>query len=177
MIRRIVIVIAALSVLYIGLGFAFEREIFFPGDDGSYEGEEEAAIKDTVVLYNKILSDIYASGGVPARLNDFPASKQLRHELFRDIGFLRGMDLIMVYDMADIVFMEIKMPSPTVAEAITFEEWNYLYQRSPSREVARSIRGLGQGFKYLLVKQGKGWIIVDYIPLDVEYEREDEFYY
>lgn len=167
-----------LSLIYLGIGYIFEQEIFLTRSKWKIQPEKEkGVIMEAVISYNKIYSDLYASDGVPLRLDDFPASKQLRHELFRNLGFLRDKNLILVYDMADLVFVEVKRPSPMTAEVTTYEEWNYIYQKSPSRQIAQSIKGMGQGFKYLLVKRKEGWFVVDYAPADVEIEKEDKFYY
>jgi len=100
----------------------------------------------------------------------------LRHELYRDLDFLRSHKLLLVYDMAELTFMEIKRPSPLTAEVTTFEEWNYIYQRSPSREIAESIKGMGQGFKYYMQRQRGRWVVVDSVPIKVRPpEKKDEF--
>ncbi len=177
---RFIISILILSILYIGIGLIFEPKVFSHHTKWLLEGakEEEGAIKEVIILYNRIFTDLYASDGQTLRLNDFPASKRLRHELYRDLDFLRARRLLLVYDMADLIFMEIKRPSPLTAEVITFEEWNYIYQKPPSREPAQSIKGMGQGFKYYMQKQRGQWVVVDCIPVNINPpERKDEFKY
>lgn len=180
MIKRFVISIVILSILYIGIGLVFEPKVFsfhtkwLLGD----VKKEEGAIKGTIILYNQIFTDLYDSDGQTLRLNDFPAAKRLRHELYRDLDFLRARRLLLVYDMADLTFMEIKRPSPFIAEVVTFEEWNYIYQKSPSREPAQSIKGMGQGFRYYMQKQKGKWVVMDYNPVKVKTpEKKDEFKY
>lgn len=178
MAKRFLISIILLSVIYIAIGFIFDKEVLSTRLNWMlYPHEEDSAIKEAVILYNKIFTDLYVSNGVYLRLDDFPASKQLRHELYRTLGFLRDRNLIQIYDMADLAFKEIKMPSPQTAEVIAYEEWNYLYRKIPSRELAQSIKGIGQGFKYNLIKQKDRWVVVDYTPLDIKHEKKDEFYY
>jgi uncharacterized protein YxeA len=180
MIKRIVASILILLIIYIGLGIIFEPKVFLQHTKWILEGQkkEEGTIKETIILYNKIFTDLYASNGQPLRLNDFPAVKRLRHELYRDLDFLRARGLLLVYDMADLTFIEIKRPFPLTAEVVTFEEWNYIYQKSPSRETAQSIKGMGQGFKYFIQKQKGQWVVVDCIPVNVKPpERKDEFKY
>lgn len=176
MAKRILLSFVILSVFLIGISAVFEKGLF----SSFYQSkkkikEEEKIIRNTLLLYNKILTDIYVSDGIPARLNDFPATKQIRHELFKHIGYLREKGLILIYDMANMHVKEIKISSPTTAEAIVFEEWNYIYQKNPSRELASSIKGLGQGFKYSLNKQDNRWIVVNYVPIEVEIDIKDEF--
>jgi hypothetical protein len=174
--RRFIVSFFVLSVFYAALLAVFEKDYLYPLYEWRFRpGGEGAAIKETMIVYNLIYTDLYASGGVPARLNDFPASKRLRHELFRDIGFLRNRGLILVYDMADNIFVDVKRPSPSTAEVTEFEEWNYIYQKKPSRIPAIDIKGMGQGFKYFLVREGEKWIVVDYMPVDVKVKKKDEF--
>lgn len=178
MIKRYLISFFCLWVLYFGIGFISEPKVFSEHTKWLLYGskKEEAAIKETIVQYNKIFTDLYVSDGQTLRLNDFPAVKTLRHELYRDLDFLRARRLLLVYDMADLNFMEIKRPSPLTAEVITFEEWNYIYQKSPSREPAQSIKGMGQGFKYYMEKQKGQWVVVDCSPVNVKQpEKKDEF--
>lgn len=176
MIKRFVVSITVLSLLFLGIGAVFEQKVFSTKWKAT-AGKENETIKKTVRLFNKIFVDLYVSGGVPIRLNDFPASKQLRHELFRDIGYLRNKGFVLIYDMADLVFLKIERPSPRTAEVTTYEEWNYLYRKYKTRELAQSIKGMAAGFKYFLVKRKGRWLVVNYLPADVEHEKEKEFYY
>jgi len=161
------------------LAFLFFSEpggvLFLEKKGGVVEAQEEIAVKKAITLYNRIFQDLYSSDGVPAMLNDFPASKQLRHEVFRHIGYLRERKLFMVIDMATQEFLGIKWPAPAKAEATVFEEWNYIYRDIGTRKITSSIKGMGQGYTYMLEKRPEGWIIVDYFPADVEMEASDEF--
>ena len=175
---RFLISILTFLIIYIGIGLAFESKVFSQHTKWLFGGakKEEAAIKEAVILYNQIFTDLYASDGQTMRLNDFPGSKRLRHELYRDLDFLRARRLLLVYDMASLTFVEIKMPAPFTVEVTAFEEWNYIYQKSPSREPAQSIKGMGQGFKYYMEKQKGQWVVVDCIPVKVKPpEKKDEF--
>lgn len=176
--KRFFISFVLFSLLYIVIGLMFERGIFFPHARwlwaGNRDGQE--AIKESVVLYNKIYSDLYASDGQMLRLDDFPAVKRLRHELYRDLDFLRERKRLLIYDMANLSFLEIKRPSSLTAEVVTYEEWNYLYQKSLSRELAESIKGTVQGFKHYMRKQEGRWIVVDSVPADIKPpEEKNEF--
>lgn len=180
MIKKIILPVLCLTLLYMTLGIIFNKDIFIDYTKWRFGKEQkvkqEAEVKGYIVLYNKILTDLYVSDGQTLRLNDFPGSKRLRHELYRDIDFMRSWGLFLVYDMADLVFTEIKMITPLTAEVTTFEEWNYIYQKSPSREPAQSIKGLGQGFKYFLEKKKGQWVVADYRPVDIARpDKKDEF--
>lgn len=178
MAKRLIISMIILSMLYIGIGLIFEPAIFLHQTKWLLGGKkkEEGAIKATINLYNQIFTDLYDSDGQTTRLNDFPGSKRLRHELYRDLDFLRARKLLLIYDMADLTFIEIKRPSPITAEVTAFEEWNYIYQKSPSREPAQMIKGMGQGFRYYMQKQKEQWAVVDCRPVNIKPpERKDEF--
>lgn len=176
--KKFLVPFVLFSFLYIIIGFIFEREILLPQTRWLWAGnrDEQEAIKDSIVLYNKIYSDLYASDGQMLRLDDFPGVKRLRHELYRDLDYLRERKRLLIYDMANLSFIEIKRPAPLTAEVVTYEEWNYLYQKSPSRDLAESIRGMVQGFKYYMEKQKGRWIVVDCVPVDVRPpEEKNEF--
>ncbi len=132
-------------------------------------------IRNAISFFNKIYTDILVSDGVPAMLNKMPASKQIRHELFRHIGYLREHGLILVMDMADMKLISINSPADNIVEAVTFEEWNYLYQELGTRKLARAIKGMGYGFRYTLINSPEGWKIVDFQPEDVEAEPDGSF--
>ncbi len=179
MIKRFLILIVIFSLIYIIAGFIFEAENFAQYAKWLLNSaEEEASMRQTVLLYNKILTDLYASDGQTLRLDDFPASVILKHELYRDLDFLRSRGLLIIYDMADLTFMKLKMRSPFLAEVEVYEEWNYIYQKNPSRKIVSSIKGFGQGFRYILKRQKTGWLVIEVIPVDIkEPEKRDEFYY
>jgi len=120
-------------------------------------------IEKTVKLYNKILSDFYASGGNPSLINHMPATKQIKHEVFRDLGYVKGVEKILVYDMASITTHRIRLTGPGRAEAQFYEEWNYLYQNLDRSPKTRPI-GFGRGFRYHLVKEQGRWLVQDWDP-------------
>ncbi len=155
--------------VFVLLGILFDRDLFrYPLIiSGKGAERERAAILGTIHNYNAILTDIYVSGGIPALLNEFPATKSMRHGLFRDIGFIRDSGRVLVNDMADILPVEITITSPSAAEAVVFEEWNYLYQRSADRMPVSPMKGLGQGFRYQLIRQGGAWMISAWDPVEV----------
>lgn len=172
--KKIFISTIILSLLYLSGLYLFKKSLILQ----VLSGTERKTLEDTVILYNKIFIDLYASDGQTLRLDDFPASVVLKHELYRDLDFLRARGLLLVYDMASISFVNIKKTSPFTAEMDVFEEWNYVYQKNPSREIVSPMKGMGQGFRYLLKKQKNRWIVVEILPLDMkEPEKEDIIYF
>lgn len=139
-----------------------------------YLEKEKKDILGTIELYNKILSDFYASDGNAFLLNKFPGSIRLRHQIFRNIGFLQNADRILVYDLVEILPVDIKIIPPDRAEAIVLERWNYIYQRR-NREIVSPLKGMGRGFKYYLLWVVDHWIVQEYEPVDVEEPEIKEF--
>lgn len=134
-------------------------------DPGLLRGGEELSLADSEAIravlgdYNRIYQDFFASGGIPARLNDFPATTELRHQVFRDIGFVRDAGLVLPQDLAEAVVREIRSAGPGAAEAIVYEEWNYVYQQSADRRPVSRPKGHGQGFRYVLRRSGDRWVV------------------
>ena len=126
------------------------------------EGDKQE-IEKTVKLYNKILSDFYASGGNPTLINQMPATKQIKHEVFRDLGYVKRIDKILVYDMASITPHRIRLTGPGRAEGLFYEEWNYMYQNLDRSPKTRPM-GFGKGFRYHLVKENGKWLVHDWDP-------------
>lgn len=120
-------------------------------------------IEVTINNYNKILADFYASGGNPALINQFPTTKQIKHEVFRDLGYIKSADRILVYDMASITPYRIRLTAPGRAEAQFYEEWNYMYQNFDRTTKTRPL-GFGKGFRYHLVYDNGSWLVQDWDP-------------
>ena len=61
---------------------------------------ERRELLGVVQRFNEIWSDFYASGGIPTMIDAMPASKMVKHGIFRDTGFLAGNGRYQVYDLA-----------------------------------------------------------------------------
>ncbi len=120
---------------------------------------EDTAIRATVVEFNRIYEDFYASGGDPALIDEFPATKAVKHHVFRDIGFVRDAGLVQVQDLASATVREVRRIGEAEAEAIVFEEWNHVLERSANREPASEVKGVAQGFRYTLRNERGRWIV------------------
>lgn len=140
--------------------------------------KEKEHVAATVKSYNRILSDFYASGGVPAMLDRFPATKAIKHGVFRDLGYIKSADKVLVYDHASTRPVKVTFTAPGRAEALMFEEWNFIYQRSADRKPISRPQGMGHGFRYMLVRQGDGWLVDSWDPVEMaEPEKKQEFLY
>lgn len=147
-----------------------------PGD--FWLKREKAAILGTLKTYNSILSDFYASGGVPSLLDEFPATKAIKHGIFRDLGYIKSAEKILVYDMAETIPVEVRITAPGQAEAVVFESWNYMYQRVADRKPLTLPKGMGHGFKYRLAREKGKWLVQGWDPVDIEEpKKKPEFYF
>ncbi len=154
--------------------FVFDRDAF---KTERLSEKDKGEIINTLRLYNKILTDFYVSDGKPALLNQFPASKLIRHHTFRDIGFLQNSGRIIVYDLAELIPVSIELDSPDRAEAVVLELWNYMYQKRKNRETITLPKGFSRGLRYYLIRRGGQWIIEDYEPVHIKEPEIREFRY
>lgn len=141
-------------------------------------GEREEILR-ALDLSRRIYADFFASGGAPALLDDFPASRGVKHRIFRDIGFLRDRGLLQIQDLAEAIPVSVERTAGDAVEAVVYEEWNYLVQRVADRKPASEVRGLGGGFRYVLQRAGSGrWTIVSWEPVTMAKPAEPpEFKY
>ena len=128
---------------------------------------ELGAVLATLAGYQAIYQDFFASGGNPAMLGQFPASAGVKHRIFRDVGFLRDEGLVMVQDLASATTLSAVQAGPDTAEVVLFEEWNWIFQREADRSPASNEKGLGQGFRYVLTREGGRWIVTSWRQEDV----------
>lgn len=124
---------------------------------------EKKLIEQTIKDYNHIITDFYASGGIHSMLDLLPATTQVKHEIFRDLGYIKSSDMILVYDLAEVKPFRIALTAPGRAEGQFYEAWNYIYQK-PDRTPITRPNGFGRGVRYQLVKGKKGWQVEDWDP-------------
>jgi len=91
-----------------------------------------------------------------------PATKNVKHHIFRDLGYLRDGGLLLVMDMANSEVRDVAVTEPGLATAHIFEEWNYTYQDATSRAPQGKTRGMGRLFRYRLTGDGDRWTIYDW---------------
>jgi hypothetical protein len=163
-------VLAIACVVFVGLGVLFDRDLMLSPFQMGAKGQEQekAKVLAAVRLFNAIATDLYVTDGVPKMLNELPATTALRHDLFRDIGYIRDNAQVLIYDMANLTPVSIRLNSPVTAEAIVFEEWNYQYKQKSDRTPVSRLKGLGQGFRYRLRKDRGAWIIYSWDPVKVD---------
>ncbi len=128
---------------------------------------DEPAILGAVNDYQRACQDFYATAGDTALLDAVPASKAVKHEIFRDIGFLRDSKLVLAEDLASLTLLDATMVAPGAAEVRVFEEWNWTLQRAADRKLATEVKGLGQGFRYRVGREGGRWVVASWEVEDV----------
>lgn len=166
-VRALGAALACAAVLVAGL--AIEGRLSRPGEaeKRALAGSERAEVLEAVRLFNAIWRDFYATGGIPTMIDAMPASKMMRHGIFRDTGFLLGNERFLVYDLARAVPLEVISKAPGTAEALVYEEWNYVYQERATRTPVSEVKGMGQGFRYELARHDGRWAIQSWAPEDV----------
>lgn len=168
---RAAFLIVTLLCLYILGAAVADRDLVMFAYSKTPGRELPAAEKQNIVAtirsYNLILSDFYASGGVHSLLDQFPANKAVKHGIFRDLGYIKSADRILVYDHASLNPKKITLTAPGKAEALFFEEWNYMYQSIADRKPLSLPRGFGQWYRYALVREQGKWIVDGWDPVSL----------
>lgn len=176
--RKFICLILLFPILLLVLDQNVSRYLLarFAGD--FWLKREKAEVLATLKKYNSIFSDFHASGGVPALLNEFPATKEVKHGIFRDLGYIKSAERILVYDMAETIPVEIMITAPGEAEAVVFEAWNYMYQRAADRQPLTLPKGMGHGFRYRLAREHGKWLVQGWDHADIEEpKKKPEFYF
>jgi hypothetical protein len=127
-----------------------------------------------LIEYQRVYQDLFASGGRPDQLDAFPASRDVKHHVFRDLGFVASAGLVHVQDLASASVMEAVRTGRDSAEALVYEEWNYVFEKASDRKPASKLKGMGQGFRYRLRLVDGRWIVVGWEAEDVEAPGREE---
>jgi hypothetical protein len=160
-------------LIFAGLAAALDRDRLVPSGSTGQELDQESAsrLEETVRTFNAILQDFFATGGNPALIDEMPATRSVKHYLFRDLGYLQRAGLVLVYDLASLRVIESVRSGHDQAEVLVYEEWNYLYQRAEDRRPISELRGTGLGIRYHLARQGDRWVVTRWDPEPVPEER------
>lgn len=145
---------------------------------GDVADPERAEVFDALFTFQKIWEDFFATGGAPALIDEFPATKPVKHRVFRDVGFLRNAALVQVQDLATATPISLRWVGPDAVDAVLYEEWNVVFQRAVDRKPVSSVKGTGRGFRYRLVRDRGGWKVASWRSEEVAApERPPEFAY
>lgn len=128
----------------------------FPAPLGPREREE---VESALQTYREIYQDLFASGGAPDLLNEFPATASVKHGIYREIGYLRDAGLVQVHDLASAATLEANATAPDVASAVVLEEWNTETQRAADRSPVAVPRGSSQAYRYVLARVRGAWVV------------------
>jgi hypothetical protein len=125
------------------------------------------AVVSTLIEYQRVYQDLFASDGRPDLIDVFPATRDVKHHVYRDIQFVRDAGLVHVQDLAAATVLEVVRTGSTTAEALVFEEWNSVLQKADDRRPASRLKGVGQGFRYRLRREGGRWLVAGWEPEEV----------
>lgn len=131
----------------------------------------EEFVKEAVIQYNRGVMRLYSQEGRREALAGIPASKNLLHEMIRDVGTLVMEGFVVVYDLADLTIENVEFIDSLRARVYTYEEWNYTYQDTATRQTKDDVYGLGEKFIYDVAFTPEGWQVVGIMP--EEYTEED----
>jgi hypothetical protein len=143
------------------IGYVYDRPQYEYALYLDHEAEKEKA-REIVRLYNFTYMDVFASAGVRSILESIPTVKELKHRLYKDSGFYRSNNLVMVYDMADLVFLETEIKGPHKAEVLVKEDWNFLYRNANDPKDKSKLFGTTAYIRYKLIKQDGKWLLKSY---------------
>lgn len=155
------------TLLFAGAAALLDPALRGAPADPPLSDAEEAAIQGALVDFQRIYQDFFATGGAPALIDAFPATREVKHHLFRDIGFVRDAGLVLVQDLATATLVETRRTGGDTAEALVYEEWNHVFQRASDRVPVSTVKGLGQGFRYHLRREAGRWVVTAWDPEDV----------
>ncbi len=129
-----------------------------------YDLKERKKIEENLELYYKIIMDFYATGGNPQLINEIPASKMVKHEIFKDIGMVVQNGYFMILDLVEVKIKEFKFLSLKEAILKTKEVWNFQYQEIGGRKPIGEVKTFEAKRQYLFIKDKEVWFIkeVDY---------------
>ncbi|HPR63304.1 MAG TPA: hypothetical protein PK014_03710 [Thermoanaerobaculia bacterium] len=165
------LLLALLSTfLYFSLSMRMTRQAEARDRTAALENREGAKkeLEDTVTLFNKIYEDFYATNGNPAMIDVLPASKMVKHRIFKDIGYLRDRSLYCVHDLAAFRVVSVKPDRDDggdVAEVVTEEAWSYRYVNLAGGQTGSPLRGIRLSFRYDCRRTPEGWIIEGWDPV------------
>ncbi len=152
---------AASVVAFLAVGLARDPDLTRPRRfPCPLEEPHRAAVVATVRDFQRYWSDLYATGGAPDRLDDFPGTPEVRHQVFRDLGFLSDAAVVLVQDLATFQPRVVERTGSSTAEAVIAEEWNFAYLRLPGRERLSDVKGMGVAVRYALERRpdGRWWV-------------------
>lgn len=154
-------------LLFAGTAALFDRARLSPGRaDAPLSEEEQEWVLGALFDFHRVYKDFFVTAGGIAMLDACPATTEVKHRVFTDIGFLRDAGLVLVQDLAQVTVLDVRRDGPVGAEVRVHEEWNYAYRRIADQSLAQDVKGLGQGFRYSLRRERGRWLVAGWIPED-----------
>ena len=116
-------------------------------------------VKDTILRYNKLLSEGYA------HLDMTPlrevATEEQAQKAYQHMAALGEAGVRMESNLIDIKFLEIKFPKKNLSEVITKEKWNYSHIKIGTKMPGQTVvRGVNYKLSYELVRRNEKWLVL-----------------
>lgn len=159
--------VVASLVAFVATSAVFDRARLFPAP--AYEPlseEEQQWVLGALSDFQRVYKDFFVTAGGIAMLDACPATTEVKHRVFRDIGFLRDAGLVLVQDLAQVTVLDVRRAGAARAEVRVYEQWNYAYRRLADNTPATQVRGLGQALRYTLRREGRRWLVAGWVPED-----------
>lgn len=158
------------ALLFIAAAMAQEWEVFSQpwfappgGETSELPDETKKEVADTLLLYLKITSHLYGTGGDPRFAERIPASSILVEEAQREIAYLRHHQLIEEPTLQRMEIVSIDRAGGDLVEVKTREFWitrRYVIgEEEPIATRSSVISNL-----HLLKKDGDSWVVMSWEP-------------
>lgn len=108
--------------------------------------------------------DFYATGGNPALIDDIPSSKFLKHEVFKEIGYLSSMGYLQILDLYDFKIKRMEFEDTKKVKVEVEEDWNFQRQDFETRKPLSEIYSFKFKAIYILKKIKEKWIVEEWQP-------------
>lgn len=161
--QSLIILLCTLSV-FLCAELTVDRDFFFYSIGVGRDGQQKR-IAQAVRDFNDYYMIVHSGQGSREMVDLIPASTEMRHRIFKDVGFLDFSGRKLVYDLFDLKVDSLELTSPFRAEADLTEQWNYVYQDNVTRLPVSEIKAADGRFRYFLAKMNGRWKVYDYRPL------------
>jgi hypothetical protein len=115
-------------------------------------------VKDTILRYNKLLSEGYAHMDM-SPLREVATEEQAQ-KVYQHMAALGEAGVRMESQVVNIVFLEIKFPKKNLSKVITKEKWNYSHIKIGTAMPGQTVvRGVVYKLSYELVRKNEKWLV------------------
>lgn len=153
-------VVLALVVSFAGIPGAYQYYRYKV--DTSLKMHETEMVKSTIKFFSSTVAGFYATGGIVAGLNIFPAEKAVKHRIFQDIRNWQNTGKVLVMDKDKSTVKNVTFITPDRVIAVVDESWYNVYQDYKTRRPISDKKANLITVRYFLKKQWGKWIVIEY---------------